>query len=155
MTKPGSGKERPEEGEVEQKPGRKRTQKKQPKTKPKNGKSGAEQEKPKPEPESKAKGGNSPRTRRARNKSPKKPDEIEEPENLPKEPMKKPRQMIREAMPGIVSAIIEEARKGSCQHFKSLMDQCPDAVDSDERAGQESLTELLLKEIGVEEPAGQ
>ncbi len=145
VKKPGSVKKRPDADEVEEVPGENSIPKKQPK-KNTGGKS-------------RAKEPTRPRKSAARKSKDAKADAAEEKQEKPAEPSKppepakptkpelKPREKVREAMPGIIDAIIKKAKKGSCQHFKSLLEQYPEAGSEDERAKQESLTELLLEEL--------
>lgn len=147
----------PDDGEVKRKPGRKKISKKEAKRKPKK------PTRPTTDAERKAARAKSEKERRAKKKAlleakkklqeeSEKQEEPKKPENSPrpKKQPKTPREEVRAAIPGIVNKFVKLAKGGSCQHLKTLLEQYPDAVGADERAGQESLTELLLKEIGAE-----
>ena len=62
----------------------------------------------------------------------------------------------KEAMPTIITAIVEQAKKGSCAHAKFLMEfvnESPATVDEEEE--EESLAALLLKELEDDRAAAQ
>jgi hypothetical protein len=145
VTTPGRGKKSPDDGEVEQKPGGKKISKKVGKTKPKK------QTRPKTDAERKAAKAAAAALRRANKRAQQEAEKNAEGTVEPKKLPKDPGEEVREAIPVIVNKFVEMAMAGSCQHFKSLIEQYPDAVGAEGREEQESLTELLLKEIGVEE----
>ena len=74
--------------------------------------------------------------------------------------MSRARLQIRVAMPDIIEAFVQEAKGGSCQHAKFLMEfgaeepvqgRAAAAVDPDE----ESLESLLLRELRESEAEGE
>jgi len=71
------------------------------------------------------------------------------------------RERVQNAMPEIIQAFVEEAKQGSCQHAKFLMDfvaEEPEGEKEDEEPEGESLASILLKELResevVEQDAG-
>jgi hypothetical protein len=71
----------------------------------------------------------------------------------PEESLKLARMQVRAAMPDIIEAFIEEAKGGSCQHAKFLMEfavEEPAAESASEEVAdpeEESLASILLREL--------
>jgi hypothetical protein len=71
----------------------------------------------------------------------------------PEESLKRARMQIREAMPDIIDAFIAEAKGGSCQHAKFLMEFAMEepaeqrAAETEADPEEESLASILLREL--------
>jgi len=71
----------------------------------------------------------------------------------PEESLKRARMLVRAAMPVIIGAFIEEAKGGSCQHAKFLMEFAVEEPAEERPKGtevdpdEESLASILLREL--------
>jgi hypothetical protein len=70
----------------------------------------------------------------------------------PEEGLREARGQVLSAMPTIIGAIIEQAKTGSCQHAKFLMDFLSEETLQEEAEGEaeqeeESLASILLREL--------
>jgi len=68
----------------------------------------------------------------------------------PEESLQIARNQIQSAMPEIIEAFVEQAKQGSCQHAKFLMEfiaEEPKREKEDEEPEEESLASILLKEL--------
>jgi len=68
------------------------------------------------------------------------------------------RERIHSAMPAIIQAFVNEAKQGSCQHAKFLMEfvaEDPKKVKDEEELEGESLASILLKELRESEVVGE
>ncbi len=59
------------------------------------------------------------------------------------------RSTLREQLPDVLMAVLEEAKKGNCQHAKVLLEfvDAENLPDANDQQRSESLTELLLRKL--------
>ncbi|MCU1307074.1 MAG: hypothetical protein JWN45_1769 [Acidobacteriaceae bacterium] len=79
--------------------------------------------------------------------------DVVRPSCSPEESLKQARMQVRAAMPDIIEAFVKEAKSGSCQHAKFLMEFAVEEPE-EERASvavtdpeEESLASILLREL--------
>jgi hypothetical protein len=75
----------------------------------------------------------------------------------PEQSLEIARNQIQSAMPEIILAFVEQAKKGSCQHAKFLMEFTaePQKKKNEEEPEEESLASILLKELRDSEVVGE